>query len=162
MRLWRDSYMKPAIVVLSGSAIVSLGVHAVLVAAAVFGTRPAAEMPSEGLANHAGATLPEDRYDALIPIAELTLMAQRVMRSRPGLVATVGEACVVGGASNVIPGRARCSLDVRSLDPDVLQVGVADSLDAPPLGRGQQLRAQHDGGEAHGAGGRGAGSHDRS
>ena len=70
MRLWRDSYMKPAIVVLSGSAIVSLGVHAVLVAAAVFGTRPAAEMPSEGLANRVFYIPPPDRAPPKGPVGE--------------------------------------------------------------------------------------------
>lgn len=84
----------------------------------------------EGMANHAGATMPEDRHDALIPIAELALAAQRVMRACPGLVATVGEACVVGGASNIIPGRARATLDVRSLDPAMLHDAVAEILAA--------------------------------
>lgn len=82
----------------------------------------------EGMANHAGATMPDDRHDALIPVAELALAAQRVMRSRPGLVATVGEASVVGGASNIIPGRARCTLDVRSLDAAMLRDAVAEIL----------------------------------
>jgi allantoate deiminase len=84
----------------------------------------------EGIANHAGATRPEDRHDALIPVAELALAAQRVMRARPGLVATVGEAGVVGGASNIVPGRARCTLDARSLDDAVLEQAVRKILSA--------------------------------
>lgn len=69
-----------------------------------------------GEANHAGTTLPADRNDALIPIATAALEAQRVMRASDELVATVGEAEVVGGATNIVPGLARASLDVRSLD----------------------------------------------
>ncbi len=79
-----------------------------------------------GMANHAGATLPEDRRDALVPVAALTLAAQRAMRGRPGLVATVGEAWVAGGAPNIVPGRAHCSLDVRSLDRTLLDEAVAE------------------------------------
>lgn len=85
---------------------------------------------SEGVANHAGATMPSDRRDALIPIAELALAAQRAMRSRAGLVATVGESCVIGGASNIVPGRARATLDVRSLDASLLDQAVTEILDA--------------------------------
>jgi hydantoinase/carbamoylase family amidase len=82
-----------------------------------------------GVANHAGATMPADRHDALIPIAEIALAAQRAMRSREGLVATVGESVVLGGASNIVPGRARCTLDVRSLDPASLAGAVTEILD---------------------------------
>ncbi len=85
---------------------------------------------SEGMANHAGATMPADRRDALIPIAAIAMAAQHAMRSREGLVATVGEATVVGGASNIVPGLARCTLDARSLDPATLDAGVAEILDA--------------------------------
>ena len=70
----------------------------------------------QGEANHAGTTLSDDRHDALIPVAAGTLEAQRVMRSTEDLVATVGEAAVIGGAPNIVPGRARCTLDVRSID----------------------------------------------
>ena len=69
-----------------------------------------------GEANHAGTTLPEDRRDAFVPVAELALEAHRTMSSTDGVVATVGEAEVPGGAVNVVPGRARATLDVRSLD----------------------------------------------
>jgi allantoate deiminase len=69
-----------------------------------------------GEANHAGTTMAEDRRDALIPIAAAALEAQRTMRETEGLVATVGEAEVTNGATNIVPGHARASLDVRSLD----------------------------------------------
>jgi allantoate deiminase len=69
-----------------------------------------------GEANHAGTTMAEDRRDALIPVAAAALEAQKVMRETDGLVATVGEAEVIGGATNIVPGHARATLDVRSLD----------------------------------------------
>ncbi len=83
-----------------------------------------------GEANHAGTTLPEDRHDALIPVAAAVLQAQRTMRARDGLVATVGEAEVVGGATNIVPGRARFSLDVRSLDQDAIATAVQEVVAA--------------------------------
>jgi len=87
-------------------------------------------LTSEGMTNHAGATMPADRRDALIPIAEVALAAQRAMRSRDGLVATVGEATVIGGASNIVPGRARCTLDIRSLESAPIEAAVAEILEA--------------------------------
>lgn len=81
-----------------------------------------------GVANHAGATRPEDRHDALIPVAKAAVAAQRAMRSRDGLVATVGEAAVVGGASNIVPGEARCTLDIRSQDQSSLDAAVTEIL----------------------------------
>lgn len=71
---------------------------------------------SVGEANHAGTTLPADRHDALVPIATAALEAQATMRESEGLVATMGEVEAVGGATNIVPGRVRATLDVRSLD----------------------------------------------
>jgi allantoate deiminase len=83
-----------------------------------------------GEANHAGTTLPDDRHDALVPVAAAVLEAQRVMRSSEALVATVGEAEVTGGAMNVVPGLARFSLDVRSLDESATDDAVRRILAA--------------------------------
>lgn len=69
-----------------------------------------------GRAGHAG-TVPMDlRHDALAGAAELILAVEDVGRHQDGLVATVGEASVEPGASNVVPGRAVLSLDVRHAD----------------------------------------------
>jgi len=73
-----------------------------------------------GEANHAGTTMADDRRDALIPLAAAALEAQSVMRETDGLVATVGEAEIVNGATNIVPGRARATLDVRSLDEQLI------------------------------------------
>lgn len=83
-----------------------------------------------GEANHAGTTLPEDRRDALVPIAALALAAQRQMRERPGVVATVGDAAVEAGASNIVPGRAHCTLDVRGTDQAEIDAAGGEILDA--------------------------------
>jgi allantoate deiminase len=69
-----------------------------------------------GVAGHAG-TVPMDlRQDALCAAAELILAVEALARNTPGLVATVGQIEAQPGASNVIPGRATLSLDVRHQD----------------------------------------------
>jgi len=69
-----------------------------------------------GVAGHAG-TVPMDlRRDALCAAAELVLAAEALARNTPGLVATVGQLNVQPGASNVIPGLATLSLDLRHQD----------------------------------------------
>jgi allantoate deiminase len=62
-----------------------------------------------GRAGHAGTTPMDQRKDALCGAAELVLAAER-----SGVIATVGQMQVEPGASNVIPGRAVLTLDVRS------------------------------------------------
>lgn len=61
-----------------------------------------------GQAGHAGTTPMPLRRDALCAAAELTLAAETC-----GITATVGQLAVEPGASNVIPGRAVLTLDVR-------------------------------------------------
>jgi allantoate deiminase len=69
-----------------------------------------------GTAGHAGTVPMELRQDALCAAAELILAAEALARNTPGLVATVGQIDARPGASNVIPGRATLSLDVRHQD----------------------------------------------
>lgn len=78
-----------------------------------------AEITFRGMAGHAGTVPMVSRRDALAAAAELVLKIERVGRSRPGLVATVGQLVVEPGASNVIAGRARLTLDLRHPDPGV-------------------------------------------
>ncbi len=66
-----------------------------------------------GRANHAGTTPMNLRSDALAGAAEWVVAVEHLGRAVPGLVATVGEIAALPGASNVIPGEARASLDVR-------------------------------------------------
>jgi allantoate deiminase len=71
-----------------------------------------------GLAGHAGTVPMEMRQDALAGAAEAVLAVEDVARSDPDplLVATVGEIRAEPGASNVIPGEVRLTLDLRSGD----------------------------------------------
>jgi allantoate deiminase len=66
-----------------------------------------------GRAGHAGTVPMSLRQDALCAAAEFILAVEQLARKSPGLVATVGEILVQPGASNVIPGEVRLTLDVR-------------------------------------------------
>jgi len=66
-----------------------------------------------GRANHAGTTPMHLRYDALAGAAEWISAVEREARGAPGLVATVGKLEAKPGATNVIAGEARLTLDVR-------------------------------------------------
>ena len=66
-----------------------------------------------GHANHAGTTPMSLRQDALAAAAEWIRHVETLAKGEPGLVATVGSIAVEPNASNVIPGLARVSLDVR-------------------------------------------------
>lgn len=67
-----------------------------------------------GRAGHAGTTPMQSRRDALCAAADFVLWVEAFARRRRGLRATVGEIQALPGASNVIPGEVRLSLDVRS------------------------------------------------
>lgn len=77
-----------------------------------------------GVAGHAG-TVPMDlRHDALAGAAELVLAAEQC-----GVTATVGKLEVAPGASNVIPGHALLTLDIRH-QSDVRRLVAVKSLHA--------------------------------
>jgi allantoate deiminase len=69
-----------------------------------------------GMAGHAGTVPMALRHDALAAAAEFVLAVEAHGRQSEGLVATVGQLQVEPGASNVIPGLATLSLDVRHPD----------------------------------------------
>lgn len=71
------------------------------------------EVGFRGVAGHAGTVPMGARRDAACAAAEFVLAVEEVANGTPGLVATVGQLSVEPGASNVIPGRALLSLDVR-------------------------------------------------
>ena len=72
-----------------------------------------ARVSFRGRANHAGTAPMHLRHDAVAAVAEWILAVEREARATPGLVATVGQVEAIPGASNVIAGEARASLDVR-------------------------------------------------
>ncbi|APP78435.1 allantoate amidohydrolase [Xanthomonas hortorum] len=82
----------------------------------------------DGRAGHAGTTTMGLRRDALSAAADALLAIERIARAgSDDLVATVGKLQVAPGATNVVPGRVDCTLDVRagddaSRDAAVLQI----------------------------------------
>ncbi len=80
-----------------------------------------------GEAGHAGTVPMQGRKDALCAAAEFTLAVNEAASAEPGAVATVGELSVLPGASNVIPGGARLSLDLRHQD-DAARERLRDEL----------------------------------
>jgi allantoate deiminase len=66
-----------------------------------------------GHANHAGTTPMHLRRDALAAASEWITSVETLASRTDGLVATVGKIAIEPNAVNVIPGKARVSLDVR-------------------------------------------------
>jgi len=75
-----------------------------------------------GVAGHAGTVPMNLRHDALAGAAELVLAAERC-----GVTATVGKLDIAPNASNVIPGQAVLTLDVRH-QSDVRRLAAVKSL----------------------------------
>ena len=80
------------------------------------------EIIFEGTADHAGTTPMTLRHDALVAAAH-TVIAIRTAAERLSaegtdyFVATVGILAVGPGASNVVPGRCRLVIDIRTTNP---------------------------------------------
>ena len=89
-----------------------------------------ARVSFRGRANHAGTTPMHLRHDAVAAVAEWILAVEREARATPGLVATVGQMETLPGASNVIAGEARASLDVRHASDGQRTAGVDRILSA--------------------------------
>jgi len=79
-----------------------------------------------GRTNHAGTTPMDLRYDALAAAAEWITVVEREAQSVGGLVATVGSIEAEPGATNVIAGEVRASLDVRHREDAVRTRAVED------------------------------------
>ncbi|SRR5579871_143677 len=77
------------------------------------------EFVFDGHANHAGTTPMAFRHDALAAAAEWITAVER-----SGALATVGRLRIEPGASNVIPGRAVATLDLRDAQDVVRHAGV--------------------------------------
>jgi len=82
------------------------------------------ELTWQGMAGHAGTVPMPLRQDALAAAADFILAAEAfALRHGQGLVATVGQLRIPNSASNVIPGQAIHSLDLRS--PNAAQLTAA-------------------------------------
>lgn len=82
------------------------------------------ELTFTGVPGHAGTTPMRARQDALAGAAEWIAAVERETVAHEGLVATVGRLDVAPGASNVIAGWCRASLDVRHADDGVRAAAV--------------------------------------
>ncbi|MGI9437452.1 MAG: allantoate amidohydrolase [Geminicoccaceae bacterium] len=82
-----------------------------------------------GEAGHAGTVPMTLRRDALAAAAEMALAAERIGRSDPKLVATVGQFDITSGASNVIPVEVRFTIDLRAPVDDLRDRAAAALLE---------------------------------
>ncbi|NIK44651.1 allantoate amidohydrolase [Xanthomonas arboricola] len=81
----------------------------------------------DGRAGHAGTTTMALRRDALSAAAEALLAIEGIARAGiDDLVATVGKLQVAPGATNVVPGRVDCTLDVRAGDDATRDAAVLE------------------------------------
>jgi allantoate deiminase len=69
-----------------------------------------------GEAGHAGTVPMGLRHDALTAAAECVLAVERLCTESPNLVGTVGQITAEPGASNVIPGSVRFTVDLRAAE----------------------------------------------
>ena len=72
-----------------------------------------------GRANHAGTTPMHLRHDAIAAAAVWIVAVERTARDQTDLMATVGQIEAKPGATNVIPGEVRVTLDLRHKSDDV-------------------------------------------
>jgi allantoate deiminase len=99
-----------------------------------------------GTAGHAGTVPMPDRSDALVAAAEYVLRVRETAAAIDGAVATVGQIGVEPGATNVIPARARVSVDARApdaerLDQLVAELGLTPSFRLEPVPMADEPRA---------------------
>ncbi|MEA2531210.1 MAG: allantoate deiminase [Thermomicrobiales bacterium] len=110
-----------------GPVLEAEGLPVGVVAAIAGQTRVAVTFAGE--AGHAGTVPMALRRDALCAAAEFVLAVEDVGRATEGLVATVGQLAAEPGASNVVPGRVRLTLDVRHAADAVRHEAVTMLLD---------------------------------
>jgi allantoate deiminase len=81
----------------------------------------------DGVAGHAGTVPMDHRRDALAAAAECVLAIERRCASVLELVGTVGTLECLPGAVNVIPGKVRFSIDIRSPRDEDRRAAVSDA-----------------------------------
>jgi allantoate deiminase len=82
-----------------------------------------------GRSNHAGTTPMNLRHDALAAAAEWITAVECRARNTAGLVATVGRIEAKPGATNVIAGETRLTLDIRHAADEIRIRAVNDLVD---------------------------------
>ncbi|SFG70356.1 hydantoinase/carbamoylase family amidase [Sporolactobacillus nakayamae] len=91
------------------------------------------EITIYGEANHAGTTVMENRHDALLAGAELSLAVEQavIKQRRSDVVGTVGHFEIYPNSANIIPGLAHLTLEMRVSNDQVLKellVQLADKF----------------------------------
>lgn len=91
------------------------------------------EITIYGEANHAGTTVMENRHDALLAGAELSLAVEQavIKQRRSDVVGTVGHFEISPNSANIIPGLAHLTLEMRVSNDQVLKellVQLADKF----------------------------------
>jgi beta-ureidopropionase / N-carbamoyl-L-amino-acid hydrolase len=109
-----------------GPVLAELGLPLGVVSSINGGVRYAGEV--QGMASHAGTTPMTSRHDAAAAVAELAVYLEKRAASVPNVVGTMGMLEVPNGSTNVVPGRCRFSLDIRSTTDGVRDDCVADVL----------------------------------
>jgi hydantoinase/carbamoylase family amidase len=75
-----------------------------------------------GKANHAGSTTMQDRHDALVAAADLSVFIYKnALTAQGSYVATVGKFNVLPNEENVVPGEVSLSIEIRSEHTSILQ-----------------------------------------
>ena len=92
------------------------------------------ELVFEGRAGHAGTTPMTGRRDALVAAAEAVLRIREAAAGIDGAVATVGRLELEPGGTNVIPSRARITVDARAPDSRRL-AQLVEAIDFEPAER---------------------------
>jgi allantoate deiminase len=80
----------------------------------------------DGVAGHAGTVPMALRQDALAAAAECVLAVERRAWAEPDLVGTVGRLECLPGAVNVVPGKVKFTIDLRSPGDDARLAAAAD------------------------------------
>ena len=83
-----------------------------------------------GEAGHAGTVPMHLRRDALAAAAECVLAIERIARSDPALVGTVGRIEAKPGAINVIPGEVQFTIDFRAPRDTLREEAVRSAVNA--------------------------------
>ncbi|MEP6740689.1 MAG: hydantoinase/carbamoylase family amidase, partial [Caldimonas sp.] len=109
-----------------GPVLTDLGLPLGVVTSINGGVRYAGEV--RGMASHAGTTPMGTRRDAAAAVAELALFLEKRASTEPNLVGTMGILEVPNGSTNVVPGRCRFTLDIRSTTNAVRDACAADVL----------------------------------
>lgn len=81
----------------------------------------------EGVANHSGTTIMDERQDALVAASEMVVSVQKhAKKLASDAVATVGKLKVFPNATNVVPGRVEFMLEIRSANKIERELLITD------------------------------------